>query len=146
MKQLFILSAIISMLTVSCKKPGSCNSDKASLNGKWRMVSVKENSSGETFVKPSSISGEVDITFTSTHPAGGTFIGNTPTNQIWQNDFSTGINQAIAIPNLSMTKVMETSWGNEFVLNITDAETYDIEAGYKLHIKTTSKTLIFQKL
>lgn len=146
MKQLFILSAIISMLTVSCKKPGSCNSDKSSLDGKWRMVTVKENSSGASTAKPASIQGEVDITFTTTKPAGGIFFGNTPTNDIWQNDFSTGANQAISIPVLSMTKVMETSWGNEFVDNIRSAETYSVENAGKLHINTGSKTLIFRKL
>ena len=146
MKQLFVLSAIISMLTVSCKKPGSYDTGKTSLDGKWRMITVKENVSGVITGKPASIQGEVDIIFTTTNPAGGTFIGNTPTNDIWQNDFSTGANQAISIPVLSMTKVMETSWGNELVENIRSAETYSFENAGNLYIKTVSKTLIFRKL
>ena len=146
MKQLFILCAIISMLTVSCKKPGSCDTGKTSLDGKWRMISVKENVSGVTIGKPASIQGEVDITFTITTTGGGIFFGSTPTNEIGQNDFAVSGNRAISIPALSMTKVMETSWGNEFVENITSAETYSFENTGNLYIKTVSKTLIFRKL
>jgi hypothetical protein len=146
MKRLLVLSAIISLVTISCNKPVSCDSNKSSLDGKWRMISVKENISGVTTTKPSSIAGEVDIVITTTSPAAGTFTGNTPTNSIWQNDFSLGANQAIAIPNLSMTKVTETYWGNEFVDNIRNAETYHLETAGKLLINTSSKTLSFRKL
>lgn len=146
MKQLFILSAIISMLILSCKKPGSCDTGKTSLDGKWRMITVKENVSGISTGKPASLQGEVDITFTTTTPGGGIFFGNTPTNEIGQDDFAVSANQAINIPVLSMTKVMETSWGNELVENIRSAETYSFENAGNLYIKTVSKMLIFRKL
>jgi len=146
MKQLLFLLATIGSTLFSCKKADSCDPIPASLDGKWRMIIVKENSSGLTTIKPSSIQGDVDITFTSTSPTNGIFTGKTPTNSISQNDYSTGANQSLAIPNLSMTKVMETTWGNEFVQNIRNSQEYRFEAGDRLTIKTINKTLTFKKL
>lgn len=110
------------------------------------MILVKDNTSGLTLTKPSSIQGDVDITFTSTNSTMGIFFGNTPTNDIWQNDYSIGANQAIAISVLSMTKVGETSWGKQFVDNILTSQNYSFESGDRLTIKTTNKTLTFRKL
>lgn len=146
MKQIFFLIAIIGLTLVSCKKTDSVDPIPTSLDGKWRMIIVKENASGSTTTKPSSIQGDVDITFTSTSTTNGTFIGNTPTNDIWQNDYSIGANQSMTIPVLAMTKVMETSWGNEFVNNIRSSQEYSFEIGGRLNIKTTNKTLTFRKL
>ena len=146
MKQLLFLLATIGSTLFSCKKADSCDPIPASLDGKWRMIIVKENSSGLTTIKPSSIQGDVDITFTSTSPTNGIFTGKTPTNSLSQNDYSTGANQSLAIPNLSMTKVMETTWGNEFVQNIRNSQEYRFEAGDRLTIKTINKTLTFKKL
>jgi hypothetical protein len=146
MKQLLFLVATIASTLISCEKADSCDPTGAPLDGKWRMIIVKENSSGLTTTKPSSIQGDVDITFTSTGPTNGIFTGNTPTNSILQNDYSIGPNQSLAIPNLDMTKVMETSWGNEFVNNIRDSQEYSFESGGRLNIKTINKTLTFKKL
>ena len=146
MKQILFLTILFSLTIFSCKKSDSIDSIPTSLDGKWRMIVVKENISGLTTTKPSSISGEVEITFTSTNSTNGTFVGITPSNDILQNDYSVGLNQTITIPNLSMTKVMETSWGDEFVENIRDCETYNFEIGRKLNIVTVNKTLTFEKL
>jgi len=146
MKHLLFLVAAIGSTLFSCEKAGPCDPIPASLDGKWRMITVKENSSGLTTTKPSSIQGDVDIEFTSTSPTNGIFTGNTPTNSIMQNDYSIGANQSLSIPNLSMTKVMETTWGAEFVGNIRDAQEYSFDTGRKLHIKTINKTLIFKQL
>ena len=145
MKQLLLLVATIGSILISCIKAGPCDPMPASLDGKWRMITVKENSSGLATTKPSSIQGDVDITFTSANPTSGIFTGNTPTNTIMQNDYSIGANQSLSIPNLNMTKVMETTWGAEFVDNIRDAQDYSFETGGRLHIKTINKTLIFKK-
>ena len=149
MRQIFFLIAIISVAQLSCNKPVSTFSVPTSptlLNGKWRMVSVKETASGLTITKPSSIQGDVDIIFTSTTVNEGVLSGNTPTNIISQSDYVIGANQAIEIPALSMTKVQETTWGYEFVNNIRDSKKYGFEIDGKLTIKTTNKTLIFKKL
>ena len=146
MKQLLLLVATIGSILISCVKAGPCDPMPASLDGKWRMITVKENSSGLTTTKPASIQGDVDITFTGINAAHGIFTGNTPTNTIMQNNYSIGANQSLSIPNLNMTKVMETTWGNEFVNNIRDSQEYSFEANGRLHIKTTNKTLIFKKL
>lgn len=146
MKQVIFPIAVICLTLFSCKKTDSVDSTIALLDGKWRMIIVKENVSGFTILKPSTIQGDVDITFTFTSSTNGTFAGNTPTNDIWQNNYSIGANQAITIPNLSMTKVGETSWGNEFVDNIRSSQEYSFQIGGQLNIKTTSKTLTFRKL
>lgn len=146
MKQLLFLVATIGSTLFSCTKADSCDPMPAALDGKWRMIIVKENSSGLTTTKPSSIQGDVDITFTSTNPTNGFFTGNTPTNSIMQNDYSIGANQSLSIPNLNMTKVMETTWGAEFVNNIRNSQEYSFETGGRLTIKTINKTLTFKKL
>ena len=146
MKQTFLFIAIISLTLFSCKKPNSVDPIPTSLEGKWRMIIVKENASGFTTIKPSSIQGNVDITFTPTITTNGTFMGNTPTNDIAQSDYSTGTNQSLTVSNLLMTKVAETSWGKEFVDNIRSSEEYSFDKSGRLNIKTTFKTLTFKKL
>ena len=146
MKQVIVLIAVIGWTLFSCKKSDSLAPIPTALDGKWRMIIVKENVSGLTTTKPSTVQGDVDITFTSTSSTNGTFIGNTPTNDIWQNEYSIGANLSMTIPCLSMTKVMETSWGNEFVDNIRNSHEYSFEIGGILKIKTPDKTLTFRKL
>ena len=143
----FLLPVIFFCTTIlSCQRQNSMTSSEESLDGKWKMIIVKDNLSGTALTKPSSVQGDVEITFTPVNASSGTFIGKTPTNDIWQNNFHIGANQALSIPVLSMTKVMETSWGNEFVSNICNSQTYSFDAHSMLHIKTTKKTLVFQKL
>lgn len=146
MKQLLFIISLIGLTQFSCTKSDSCDPTPTSLDGKWRMIIVKDNASGSTTTKPTSIQNDVDITFTSTNSTNGTFIGNTPTNDIWKNDYSIGANQTITIPVLAMTKVGETSWGILFVDNICSSLEYNFENCGKLNIKTTNKTLTFQKL
>jgi hypothetical protein len=144
MKQIFFV-LIIGFSLFSCAKPNNQCSSQASLDGKWRMVYVKENVSGSTLTKPATTQGEVDILFISTSSTGGTFTGYTPTNEIFQSDFYVAVGQALTIANLAMTKVAETSWGNEFVENIRDARSYSFDNAGQLNIKTVNKTLSFRK-
>jgi heat shock protein HslJ len=76
----------------------------------------------------------------------GTFTGVTPTNQIWESSYSTGSNQSLAVSNVLMTKLAETSWGAEFINNIRDAERYSFDKSGRLIIITTDKTLTFIRL
>jgi hypothetical protein len=143
MKQLLFIISLLGLTQFSCTKSNSCT--PASLDGKWRMIIVKDNISGSSTTKPASIQGDVDIIFTSSSSTAGTFVGNTPTNEIESNGYSTGQNQSLTIPNLSMTKVAETLWGKEFVDNIRSATAYNFKGCDNLNIKTTNKTLTFQK-
>src|SRR5664279_937955 len=115
--KIFILSAAYSLLLLCCNKSGS-NKVTSSLDGKWKMVTVKDIASGIETTKPSSVQGEVEITFTSINALGGTFNGKTPSNEIESAKFSLGANQSISISELSMTKVNETDWGFNFTDNI----------------------------
>ncbi|MDZ4794784.1 MAG: hypothetical protein SGI83_10945 [Bacteroidota bacterium] len=145
MKHLLFLVPILGLSLFSCTKFESCGPTPTTLDGKWKMITVKDNNSGSITTKPSSILGDVDITFTSTSTTNGTFVGNTPANVIDTNEYTIGPNQSLTIPNLSMTKVGETSWGNEFVDNIRSSQEYNFENCGRLNIKTTNKTLTFQK-
>ncbi|MEO6454393.1 MAG: hypothetical protein ABIN97_09990 [Ginsengibacter sp.] len=148
MKQISLLLAVFSLAMISCNKIelASVGQIPGLLDGKWRMITVKENASGFTSVKPPALQGEVEITFTSVSNINGTFTGNTPTNHIDPNNYIIGTTHSLTIPGLSMTKVMETPWGNEFVDNILNSQEYSFEIDGKLNIKTTNKTLTFQKL
>ncbi|MBS1600253.1 MAG: hypothetical protein JST75_18640 [Bacteroidetes bacterium] len=142
--KLFCFAA--ALVFFACQKTNSAHNTSGSLQGNWRMVSVTENSSGTVTTKAPSIQGDVDLSFTAVNMMNGFFQGNTPTNDISPSDYSTGANQSLSIPALSMTKVGETSWGKEFVDNIRDAQAYSFETDGKLSIKTKSKTLTFVKL
>ncbi len=146
MKQALLLIAIIGVSLASCNRTSSINPNSVPLDGKWRMITVTENVSGASSIKPSSIPGDVDINFTSQSSYNGIFNGNTPNNQIKQSSYSTGTNQSLVIPALNMTKVAETSWGNEFVDNIRSSQSYHFETDGRLNIRTASKTLTFRKL
>ena len=109
------------------------------------MVAVKDNNSGSAITKPASVQSDVDITFSETSNNSGTFYGHTPTNNISQSDYLTGANQLLTISFLAMTKVEETSWGNEFVANVREAQHYSFESNGNLNIKTINKILTFQR-
>ncbi|WP_018611657.1 hypothetical protein [Segetibacter koreensis] len=146
MRRVLFFAVIIGLTQVACKKSNSSSPVPSALNGKWRMIVVKDNTSGLTTTKPSSIQNDVVITFTPTNSTTGTFIGNTPTNEIGRNEYSIGANQTISIPVLAMTKVGETSWGTLFVDHIRSSQQYTFEVGGILNIKTANKTLTFSKL
>ena len=143
MKNPFLLIGFTCLAFLSCSRP-NLDFIPGSLEGIWIMVAVKDNNTGAVLTKPSSIQGDVMINIVPVSETTGTFTGKTPTNIIYQNDYSTEPGMSISIPGLSMTKVGETSWGAEFVYNITNARQYTFSSGM-LSIITTGKTLSFQK-
>lgn len=145
MKKLLFLVVILGLTQFNCKKSSKTDFISESLAGKWRMIIVKDNSTGSVTTKPTSIQNDVDITFTFTSTTRGTFNGNTPTNEIGKSDYSIGANQTITIHDLLMTQISETSWGNEFVKNFGSSQKYSFEIGGRLSITTISKTLTFKK-
>ncbi len=150
MKLSVLLMPLLALMLCSCKKTVS-DTVPTSIDGTWKMIIVKENSTNASIIKPSSIQGDVIITFVSNTSTTGTFSGNTPTNDITgydtlSNTYMLGPNQAISIPTLSITKVSETPWGSHFVDNIREAQQYSFESRGKLNIRTTNKTLTFQKI
>lgn len=145
MRLTLFLAAIIGATLLSCKKTDLVAPTPTSLNGKWTMIQVTENTSGSVTTKPSMVQGDVEIIFTATGTAFGNFFGATPTNQISQSNYSTGPDQSLTIYNLSMTQIAETSWGNEFVSNIRNSQQYSFETNGRLNIKTTDKVLTFKK-
>ena len=104
MKQILFLAVMLSLTQFGCKKSDCLESAPKSLNGKWRMITVKDNASGLTTTKSPLIQNNVDLIFTSSNLNSGTFIGNTPTNEIWKNSYSTGTNQTITIPRFINNK------------------------------------------
>lgn len=133
------------MTLSSCRKSTSVEALAPDLVGKWRMIVVKDNATGSTSTKPASINGEVEIAFAFTTYTTGKIIGNTPTNTVTA-DFTIGRNRSIQIPAVDATKIIETSWGREFLENITSSQDYIFAIDGKLDIHTADKTLVFKKL
>lgn len=145
MKQVIFSIAIVSLTLLSCNKPYPTGSVSATLEGNWRMMIVKNNTSGTIITKPADIQGNVDITFLAINSTSGSLNGHTPTNLIVESNYSTDTNRRLSIPVLVMTKVAETSWGSEFVNNIRSSQKYHFETDGKLVIETLEKTLTFQR-
>jgi hypothetical protein len=145
MRQKLIVVLLAVFAITGCTKPNATSSS-SSLQGKWRMIYVVDNLSGPSMIKPAGINGDVDITFTPATTTSGSFKGFTPTNEIFENPYTTGANQSLSITSLNMTKVAETSWGDLFVQAITFAQQYDFTPDGKLNITAGHKTLVFMKL
>jgi len=152
MKSSYIILFLIAPVLFSCKKsvaddvPSIVNGPLNNIDGTWKMIVVKDNTTNSSTTKPSFIQGDVVITIVSNSATTGVFNGKTPSNKIMSNDFSLGPNYIISMPVLSMTKVNETTWGREFVDNIRDAQQYSFTSVGELSIRTTHKTLTFKKL
>ena len=138
--------ALVSLIMFSCSKEYSVESVPTSLNGTWRMITVKDDASGLTIYKPSDLHGDVIITFIAKSNTTGVFYGHTLTNVISEGNYTTGANRLLSIPSLFMTKLAETSWGQEFVNNICTSIEYSFESNGNLVIRTANRILIFEKL
>jgi hypothetical protein len=145
MKIAFLLMSLLGLMFFSCNK-SACDTVHESLEGTWKMILVKDNATNTASTKPSSIKGDVILTFVPSSPTTGSFTGKTPSNDIWPSEYELGPKQELSIPNLSMTKVGETPWGEEFVNNIREAQQYSLEEEEKLNIRTLNKMLTFRKL
>jgi hypothetical protein len=144
MKIYLSLLLLVAMAFVSCSK--DCNEGvPTSLEGSWKMLAVKDRSTGTITNKPTSLSGDVVLSFEGVGSAGGTLRGTTPSNSFGPDPFSLGAGATLSIPHLSMTKVAETVWGAYFVDHIREAEKYSFEEGDGLSITTTNKILFFRK-
>ena len=73
--------------------------------------------------KPSTISGDVDITFTFSSSVAGVINGVTPTNSL-SATYLVSSAGALSVPGVAATKVMETIWGKMFLDNITYSGLY----------------------
>lgn len=141
MRQYILLLILTGLALTSCKKDNSGNS----LTGNWRMISVKDNATDTVSTKPTNVNGDVDITFISSTSKKGIMSGVTPTNTL-RGDYVIKNNREISIPSLSCSLVIETSWGLEFLNNITSSKDYFFDADGKLNINTgTDKTLTFAR-
>ena len=144
-----LVAALMSLALFSCSRNGDhlLVANNLSLEGNWRMVTVRDNSSGFMHTKPGAITGDVDITFVPVAPGKGFINGKTPTNELFKdcNQYTLGEGDKIAIPCISVTKVAETSWGLDFLQNITKSDSYSIEPDGKLRIHAEKKTLYFER-
>jgi len=137
---------ILSVTLLACQKQATNNlSTDSTISGNWKMILVEDNQSGSATTKPTSIQGDVVITFSSFTSTPGKFYGYTPANEISPSDYTVSANHLLTVLNLAMTKVGETSWGAEFVDNIRDAKSYSFEKNGNLDIKTAARTLVFQR-
>jgi hypothetical protein len=145
-----LLVAIMALALFSCSRDADADlltTNKATIEGSWRMVAVKDNSNGLIHTKPGGITGDVDITFVAVSDDKGFLNGKTPTNTLFAdcNGYTLGAEGKITIPCVAHTKVAETSWGIDFLYSITKSDNYSIEPGGKLSIHTEMKTLYFER-
>jgi hypothetical protein len=145
-KILFIVAMICCSVQLSCKKENTVSTTSNQFKGTWRMVMVKEISSGNIVNNPAEASGQVEITFTATTDSTGTFSGKTANNTINGADYKTSANHTIEIPFLIITKVAETPWGDLFVKKILFATQYDFGSNGLLNITAANAILSFKKL
>lgn len=126
---------------VACRK----NNQPANnaLSGNWRMVSVKEISSGQINLKPIGTNGDVDISLTFYSATQGNLLGNTPSNAL-NGTFTISANNAINLSAVSATKVAETVWGNYFYSNTLTIERYGFTAAGLLELYTNNYILQFE--
>jgi hypothetical protein len=143
---LFIIATICCFLQVSCKKESVASTVTGKFKGTWRMVMVKQITTGVTTKNPAADQEQVEITFTATTDSTGTFSGKTAVNTINGAEYKANVNQTIQIPFLIMTKVEETPWGYLFVNNILNVMKYDFDGDGRLNINTPVKILSFQKI
>jgi hypothetical protein len=144
-----LMAALFSLALFSCSRDADDDmlANNTSIEGSWRMVAVKNNSTGLIHGKPGAITGDVDIMFVAVNATKGFINGKTPTNTIFRdgNEYTLGEAGRITIPCLAITKVAETSWGLDFVYSITKSDNYSIEPGGRLRIHTEEKTLYFER-
>src|SRR5690242_13815439 len=100
---------VLFLVAVASGKKAAHHESPACIGATWKMILVKTNDSNIALTKPSSIQGDVIITFVPNSDTSGTFSGRTPTNEItgfgiWFNVYTLGPNETISIPSLSMTK------------------------------------------
>ena len=141
-----VFIAAACFILCSCQREATNNLSPAStLNGSWKMIIVEDDASGTAITKPSSVQGDVVITFSPSISSPGTYYGHTPSNEIGQSQYTVTADRLLTILNLAMTKVAETSWGAEFVDNIRAARNYQFEKNGNLDIRTVNKTLVFHR-
>lgn len=114
------------------------------IEGNWRMVLVKVNSTGFMHTKPGAVTGDVDITFVAATPGKGFINGRTPSQPI-EAEYELSSPDGMKIPVITYGKIAETSWGLDFLYNIISADTWSIEQDGKLRIHTANKTLYFER-
>jgi hypothetical protein len=142
MKWLSLLFITVLTTVFACKKDRD-HSSIASLNGQWKMVQVKEKATGVITTKPSSLNGDVSVTFAAQTDSSGSITGHTPTN-ILSGGYTIYPGKGIHIPAVLASKVMETPWGSLFIDHVTTAQTYHVECN-ELRLNTANVTLFFQK-
>lgn len=141
-----ILVAVMALALFSCSRDADDDllTTTGDLEGNWRMVAVRDNTTGFTHVKPGAITGDVDVTFVAVNATNGFLNGRTPSNT-FGGDYRLGEIDVITIAALAYSKVAETSWGLDFLNNASKADTYAFEQSGRLRIHTEKKTLIFKR-
>lgn len=102
---------LILLFLAACTKEAADkpNLQQNSLEGEWKLVSVKDKSTGSIAFKPSGYAGDIIIKF-----KGNSFSGHTLINAFSDGSFTLNSNE-LMIGVFSMTKVMEEEWGSSFV-------------------------------
>ena len=142
-----LITISLLLLLFSCKK----NNDlvnQPDIGGRWKMVSVIDNSNGTIEIKPVIYAGDVEIElkYNASNSRTGTFSGKTITNIFGDGIFSTTADGSFTVTTFGISDAMETPWGNLFLQNIFSSTNYSIDIQGRLNIKTAAKTLVFRRI
>ena len=103
-----IYTFIFFILLAACKRDNVSNPFERSLQGEWKLVSVKEKSTGSIFLKPAGSSSDIIISF-----KGSNFSGHTLRNTFSDGTYTLN-GMDLTFGSFSMTKVLEDDWGRMF--------------------------------
>lgn len=110
--RLFLLSAILVLFFVSCKRDSNRNDGQhTDLTGTWIISEIKDKSTGSTFTYPAGTQERIRITLRND----GTFGGNTRVNLFEGGTYTVPATGKILFGSLGMmTKVAEDQLGTAF--------------------------------
>ena len=143
MKRPGLLVSLLALVLFSCTdKDTAIPINNDTLEGNWRMVAVKNNSTGLIHTKPGAITGDVDLSIVAVNNERGFINGKTPTNTI-NGGYTVSNENLINFGPMMATKVAETSWGLDFLYSVESTDTYAFDLDGRLMLHTEKKTLFF---
>lgn len=109
MRSFGIFAAAFLVLMTACKKDKVSNPQN-SLEGQWKLVIVKDKSTGATYSSPAGSSRDIIINFKTNG-----FSGQTLRNSFSDGSYTLLNGSDITFGSFNMTKIAEDEWGSMFI-------------------------------
>ena len=109
MKTCGIFAAVFLVLLGACKKDKVSNPQN-SLEGQWKLVTVKDKSTGSSYSSPTGSSRDIIINFKA-----NSFSGQTLRNSFSDGSYTLLNGSDVTFGSFNMTKIAEDEWGGMFI-------------------------------